>query len=192
MNSHFKVGQSDRVRLPYFFAALTITLLLASSVVSQTKDADKEASDRIFDGTWLLNKKESVDEPGDLRSWKIVSASRSISIESTSADGKGEFSSTLALFTDNSGEVNEVPDPISKQRMRQTSRTFWKKDTLVRKYQTGTSNIQVRGDVTDEYRLSKDGKRLTYTSVMVIPGYVPPRYTKLVFDKVDWKPIELH
>lgn len=112
-----------------------------------------------LEGTWILNKKESVI------GWYVSSATWVIKVQKdkiTITQVYGPKSSyqncELILNTDYTGETN--PNCFEEAPKDATSKTLWKKDKLVREYETvDTSNHTIRKrKFRETLSISKSGR----------------------------------
>ncbi len=145
----------------YSYPVILFVLLLNIAIFAQD-DADKAARQQLA-GTWVLNTKKSSGSPTtEKTTWTITVAESQILIQKSYYSERGETTYTVRLDADNRGESNVIPMGSDLQRI--VSKTKWDKRTLTRKYSVESTPRLFTSDVTEKYRVSKDGKSLTVES----------------------------
>jgi hypothetical protein len=167
------------------YPAVALILLFCSYQLIAQKSLTPVATVSRLSGTWIINTSEStspvVPEKGSF--WVISNSGDEIRITKHLVGKSGNTVSEMILFADERGESNvEFRENIP-------SKTKWKNNILTRTYVTNRTNSVV-ARMTDEYRLSKDGKQLIFEkrptsgSATTFPDMLLfPRSAKLVFDR---------
>ena len=143
-----------------------------------------------FAGTWTFDPKDSSDSLLRKNSLLVITVNDTqFKLAKNYLLKEGPRSYELTLFDDGRGESNTVPTPEATRAAQVNSKTNWKKDKLVRKYVTTTHPAIFLIRVTEEYRLSRDGKKLFIETKLVsdfplstVGSALPHR---LVFDRKD-------
>lgn len=143
------------------YPVILLVLFLNIAIFAQD-DADRAARQQLA-GTWVLNtKKSSGPSTPEKATWTISMAASEILIKKSYYSERGETTYTVRLDADNRGESNAIPMGPDLQTI--ISKTKWDKRTLTRKYTVESTPRLFTSDVTERYKLSKDGKSLTVES----------------------------
>lgn len=149
------------------FLSFLLILAFSFSVAAQKQTTDKAVSRADLTGTWIYDSKNSslgnlLDAGYNDLSLVIDHSEPELKIVKTQIRIGEIRSAALILYTDKRGEKNS-PDPFHP-RIEIESETVWEKEALVRSYKTRLFvNGKASGfvETIEEYKLSKDGKKLT-------------------------------
>jgi hypothetical protein len=181
-------------------------VLLSLAVTAQEKTVDDQAGKRPdFSGTWVLDEEKSYSKSEDRENMDkyqmiIKHSGEEIEIFRTYVFKNRNNRYTEILYTDKRGEKNlDTSGASSKSEI--SSKTTWKKQTIVRKYQAvreifGGSPIYVLSKQI--FKLSKDRLVLEITTEFVLNsvsneiaratirqnGFSAPKY-KLIFNRQE-------
>lgn len=162
------------MRLLIFF----ILLLFSFSIA----DAQKIKIKPDFSGKWVMDEKKSKIADGF---WDyelvIIHADPELKITHRSLVKGEDKSADVIYFTDRRGEKT-YPYAYYPE-VEETSETYWKGNSIVRKYKTlGKGEKPVKSETTETYVLSKDQKTLTVTvdRFSLIPISIPPLEGKVI------------
>lgn len=181
---------------------LLFLLIFAGNLVAQEKQT--QSSPSSFDGTWMLNRKNSSNLPSAFPKqdcfWNVRSTSDSLTIDMDvyyfTAHSRLSLvldKVTLILQPNSDSEANRLT--FGKTAVVIRSKTKLSKDKLTREYTTRTpllpnsKETELIEDISEKYTLSKDGNRLTFESISQhsnIPSLPSPHTVlpvKLVFDR---------
>jgi hypothetical protein len=154
------------VRLFGFFFLL---MCLSFSVSAQEKKENESQEKPNLSGTWVIDKEKSYPKSSERKKVDyyrlIISHSdEEIKIARDYSFNNQRSSFTEILFTDKRGEKN-----VDRTGMTNfpeiKSQTFWKKQTIVRRFLYSKSDVGTPYVISGEkYTLSDDGKTLTITT----------------------------
>lgn len=143
---------------------INFLLLFNLSVFAQSKE-DKTKEKPKFDGVWILDEDKSFPDKLERKNYEnyflIISLiGNELKINKNYDFKKENTNYNLILFVDNRGEKNIVP--LSKDKdIEVTSKTFWQKDSVIRKSAFKTDDVNKSSNrVIEKFRLSKDGNKL--------------------------------
>ena len=138
--------------------SLLLSILLMSTRVLEAQTVTGLAA---LDGTWVLNKDKSDAgwnfAPGTW-TWVIKVENNKISIAQDYPPRSIYQDCELILYSDNSGETN--PNCFEDSPAEAESKTIWKKDKLVREYQTirMLSGSAYKKRLKETFSISKSGR----------------------------------
>ncbi len=145
-------------RLVVLFA---LVLVLRSIVAAQT------SSELSFDGSWVLNKKESTNESfSQGLVFEISTTDKQVKILMRNGGNSDIGARTLVLYSDERGETNMETLPNSAQLVPVTSKTVLKSGKLIRKYRIEYPKSSGIVRVTESYFVNKDGRLLVQLESM--------------------------
>ena len=136
-------------------------------------------------GTWELDNKDQNKQ----RSLVISLADQAISIKESLYHDDTRFSNEMTLFLDKRAEKNMYLLPDAFAPCEVSSKTYFKHGTLTREsqftafFKDGPSERYTNYFLTDEYRVSKDGKTLKVKTLSV----TEPRETIVVDERMPHK-----
>jgi hypothetical protein len=188
-----------------FFTILFSITLFSLCIPAQEKSKDNKSEEKPnFSGTWLIDKEKSYPTSAERKSvgdYTVVIAHTGdelkISRKYTVKNIKGGYTETL--YTDRREEKN-VDNTGMTMEAEIKSETFWKKQTVVRRFLYDKTGRQMPAYIIsgEIYSLSKDGKVLTITAEYELTspfteagraaternGYIVPK-RRLIFNKQE-------
>ena len=179
MLSNLKKQRMQKLSLIAAIIALSSLMVMAQtpSVISAHPD---------FSGVWKWEAKGA--SPRELA---VTHGTERIEFVESFEFEKKPFSNTTILFTDKRGEKNILRIPNSDFDSEVTSRTYWRKDKLIRSstystpVETGAERFLIHHSDVETYSLSKDGNILTVERVSRVAtpfsDNLPPSMGKRVF-----------
>jgi len=114
-------------------------------------------------GTWILVNRES-DYGKEYKKYLLAISidGNEVTIRKMYEFGGRENDYTNIIYADKRGELNYKPRTGPDAASKIKSRTFWRKDRLVRTFVYNSGIGQIDISVREEYRLSKDRSRLIF------------------------------
>lgn len=150
---------------------LFLIAILGVFSFAQEIEKDKNSQEKPnFSGTWIIDKQKSFsrsDERNNIENYTITIAQSGdeIKISRVYTIKNDRSSYTEILYTDKRGEKN-----VDKTGMTNNgeikSKTFWKKQSVVRRFQYDKSGFGMPAYIVsgEKYSLSDDGRVLTITT----------------------------
>lgn len=170
------------------FVVLVTGFLIGNCFAQQTSPI-VSVKDQLH-GTWFIDIKSSSQVPFRENSYWVISINgKEIKISKHLVLRSKQAQYDLILRDDKSGESNRVPNFATEEIIEINSKTYWNKNKLIRKYINTTKPAMFSISITEEYRLSKDGKKLTVDSKAIsdfpLPAVGSALPHRLVFIRRD-------